>query len=154
MSNATDNKDIRYIESEMNTLQDIVQIPELSGNYCLVDLWATWCVPCRKEFSYSKELYGVLSEYGNIKQVYISIDDISNKQQWQELIERYNLQGSHFIANTELRRAIIKQIYGNRAITIPRYILLSLSGEVLCSDFPHPHELQKIAAALKGYIKK
>lgn len=150
----SDDNNIKYIDLEINTLKDIVNIPDLTGNYCLVDLWATWCVPCRQDFSYNKDLHNLLLKYNNIKQVYVSIDDIAESQKWQELIKTYDLTGVHFIANPQLIHTLTNEIYTGKSITIPRYILLSPDGDVLCSNLPRPNNLQKLATLLNMYLSK
>ena len=49
-------------------------LSDLKGKYVYVDVWATWCGPCKKEIPFLKE---VESQYHgkNIEFVSISVDD-------------------------------------------------------------------------------
>lgn len=40
---------------------DTIRLAQYAGKVTLVDFWATWCDPCRKEFPYMAELYGKFS---------------------------------------------------------------------------------------------
>lgn len=60
------------------TVQDekgnALQLSSLRGNIVLIDFWASWCGPCRKEMVYLKELYKEL-EGKPVKFISISLDD-------------------------------------------------------------------------------
>ncbi|MBI3124606.1 MAG: TlpA family protein disulfide reductase [Ignavibacteriales bacterium] len=70
-------KNIEVINKQI--LEKIIY--ERNGKVLLLNIWATWCVPCREEFS---DLVKVASEFGkqNVEVIGISIDfpeDIKSK---------------------------------------------------------------------------
>ena len=61
--------DIRFFDSE----NQIRRISEWKGRVVLVNLWATWCVPCREEMPALDRLQGILGG-DDFEVVAISID--------------------------------------------------------------------------------
>lgn len=128
----------RFIEKEIHNLAELSYLPELKGQYLFIDLWASWCMPCRTEFSYQEQLHRLLAARKNIQVVYISIDRENQAKAWLENIKFYKLSGFHLRASKELTQHLEEAVYAPEKITIPRYLLLSPSGEILHKDLPHP----------------
>jgi thiol-disulfide isomerase/thioredoxin len=50
-----------------------------SGEITVINFWATWCTPCKKELNNIVDLYPDWQEDFNVRVVAISIDDSRNK---------------------------------------------------------------------------
>jgi thiol-disulfide isomerase/thioredoxin len=91
----------------------------------LIDFWATWCAPCRRETPYSKELEEEFG-YKDIEFVYICIDD--NKESWENYISKGELSGIQLFAD----ESESKQLRGNYNINgIPSYMLINKEGKII-----------------------
>ena len=149
----TTRETIEYVKSEINSLADISMIPEIKGNYYLVDIWATWCMPCRQQFQYVEELHKLAAGYNNLKIVYITIDEPSAEKEWKELIDKFNLTGYHIFANQKLSQNIALKVFQKNAISIPHYLLLSPAGDIIDPDMPRLEDLNKIEQILNKYLR-
>ncbi|MCD7939793.1 MAG: hypothetical protein LUH50_06765 [Bacteroides intestinalis] len=110
----------------------------MKGKFLYLDLWASWCMPCRGEFSYKEQVDTLLNTYKNIATVYVSIDKEKQEKAWLNCIKRYKLDGFHLRASPELQQDIQKLIYGTDTYDIPRYILISPTGKILHKNLSRP----------------
>ena len=145
-------------QAEANIITDTTQTYQtfkevtarFKGKMLYVDLWATWCMPCRAEFPNYRNLGKTLKEL-NIQPLFVSIDNIAFKKAWKNLIYQNQLEGYHLIADPSLKLDIQEVAYQMKQISIPRYIIVGKNGEVLDWDAPRPSD-PKLVDALKKYL--
>ncbi len=105
-----------------------------------IDLWATWCAPCKIEFSsYDSSFYEFMEEK-KIHLVYLSIDKPELKNQWEREVKALNLRGYHALADKTLQASIKEIVYSDGTVIIPRYILVDENGKMLSVDFKRPSD--------------
>lgn len=75
------------------TLSELCQ----GKKYILIDFWASWCNPCRKEIPNLKKLYAQYAEKG-FSIISISID--KNKADWEKALKEENLPWNNFLDET------------------------------------------------------
>lgn len=105
-----------------------------------IDMWATWCAPCKKEFRSYDSAYYSLMDSNNISLVYLSIDKDADKKKWEQDIEKLGLKGYHARANKKLVETLKIEIFDGNVITIPRYILIDEAGNILSKNFLRPSD--------------
>lgn len=144
--------DIVFVEQEVNSLAQLCDVEGLKGQYIFVDLWATWCNPCRVEFGYNEQLHKVLDKYRKVAVAYLSIDSENQEKIWRKLVASYHLSGHHLRASDSLLKEIKEKIYGSPTIQIPRYLLIAPDGRLLHTDLPRPSRYIQLEEELDKYI--
>ncbi|RNL84286.1 TlpA family protein disulfide reductase [Sinomicrobium pectinilyticum] len=141
------DKNIKFLEGtdNINSLKDAAK--ELKGKKIYIDVWATWCGPCKKEFKHSAELYEALTSR-DVTILYISLDKDEKAEQWKDMVNYYNLKGYHIRANEKLW-ASLRDLRGSDTFSIPWYILADEDGQVLRKYAGSPSDLEKLKKQLE-----
>lgn len=148
-------KEVRFIDTAIHyrNLKEL-WTAQLKGRPVFIDLWATWCQPCLREFQHADTLYNLLQQK-NIDLLYISIDKPALLAAWQEKARQYGLRGTHFLVNNEaFIQYLKKEIYKSDGISVPRYLLLDNRGNLVATDLERPANMQKLLAQLENLINK
>ncbi|MXV37838.1 redoxin domain-containing protein [Flavobacteriaceae bacterium Ap0902] len=115
---------------------DIVRLSDFKGKYVYIDVWATWCGPCKREIPHLKELE---QEYHDREIVFVSmsIDPAKDKQKWANFVKDEDLKGVQIFAENDWKSDFVKayEIQG-----IPRFILVGKEGEIVSPDAPRPSD--------------
>lgn len=126
------------INGKMHSLKDF------KGKYVLIDVWATYCAPCKSELPFWEKIQEKLAKK-NI--VFVSIATDYDKEEWKAFLEKNQLKGVQLVFD----RKWISFMHRYQVATIPRYILLDKEGKIINPDMPRPSnpEFLKIITAQK-----
>ena len=109
-------------------------LDDFKGKYVYVDVWATWCGPCKREIPSLKE---VEKKYHgkNIEFVSISVDNVKDHDAWKKMVEDMELKGVQLFADKAWESQFVQDylIKG-----IPRFILIDTEGNIVNSNAPRP----------------
>ncbi len=105
-------------------------LDDFAGKYVYIDLWATWCPPCRKELPHLKEMAVALKDY-NIAILGLSVDE--DKSKWEASVRTGSLPGIQLFLGAS---SPFLQAYGVRGI--PRFILLDPQGNIVDANMSRP----------------
>ncbi|WP_215232261.1 TlpA family protein disulfide reductase [Dyadobacter linearis] len=127
-----------------------ISLSSLKGKLVYVDVWATWCGPCRDEFPHSKKLVKEFEGNDKIAFLYVSTD--SNIDTWKKLLPDKSVPaGIHMHQKQDGQPDAIWENY--HLWGIPRYILIDAEGKMLKTHAPRPSS-EDILPLLKGYLKE
>ena len=109
-------------------------LDDLKGKYVYLDIWATWCGPCKAEIPYLKAIEKEFHD-NNIAFVSISIDKKEAYDKWKEMIVEKELSGIQLFADNDWNSQFVQdyEIEG-----IPRFILIDDKGNIVNADAPRP----------------
>ncbi len=98
------------------------------GKFVLLDVWGTWCNPCREALSNSTEEYARLIDY-DIQYLYLA--NKSPQTAWENVIKEYNVSGpnvAHYNLPSDQQAAIEHHL---NVGSWPTYKLFNRDGELL-----------------------
>ena len=118
---------------------------EYAGNHSLLNFWATWCAPCRREIPLLKEFHADLDTHG-IQVIGIAVDFPEEVQVYAEAAE-FNYP----ILVGEQDAMAVAESSGVEFIGLPFTMIVARDGELLNAHMGeiHQEELDHIAAVLK-----
>lgn len=102
-----------------------LSLSSLNGKYTLLDFWASWCRPCRKENPMMVKLYNRYKNNG-FEILGISLDQ--SKDQWVKAIEKDSLPW-HQVSDLKGMNSIAVQLYNVQEI--PHNVLLDQEGKII-----------------------
>lgn len=105
-----------------------VKLSDLRGKYVLVDFWASWCVPCRKENPNVVKAYRDYKGKG-FEIVGISLD--TKKDSWLKAIEKDSLTWSHVSDLKGWESGVVKE-FG--VTVVPTNFLVDREGKVIANN--------------------
>lgn len=163
--------DITVIEG-ISSLSELAAVEQLKGKCILVDLWATWCIPCRQEFEFKQPLDELVKSFKDLVLVYISLDEGSSLQKWRDVAQKYKLEGIHTVAGKGLQKDIRDKVFNGtnnnvllpttftikdnviegNSITVPRYFLMGKDGKVKHNDLPRPSKMELLKSTLEKIV--
>jgi len=130
----------KFVDYE-NYAGGTTSLDDLKGKYVYIDVWATWCGPCKREIPFLKE---VESNYHgkNIEFVSLSIDKEKDHEAWKKMIVDKELGGIQVFADNDWNSKFVQDylIKG-----IPRFILVDPNGDIVNSNAPRPSEEKLVA---------
>lgn len=120
----------------------IISLKESLGKVTIVDFWASWCGPCRKENPNVVAIYKELHSKG-LNIIGVSLD--KEKSKWTEAIAKDGLTWTH-VSNLKFWDEPIAAQYGVQSI--PATFILDASGKVVAQDLRGPELKAKIVELL------
>ncbi|MFH4969111.1 TlpA disulfide reductase family protein [Gaetbulibacter sp. M240] len=127
------NPSPKFVDYE-NYAGGTMSLDDLKGKYVYVDVWATWCGPCKREIPFLKEVENQYHDK-NIAFVSVSIDRRQDHEAWKAMVEDKELGGIQLFADNDWKSQFVTdyKIQG-----IPRFILIDPEGNIVDASAPRP----------------
>ncbi|NML23031.1 TlpA family protein disulfide reductase [Pseudoflavitalea sp. G-6-1-2] len=134
-----------YNFSATDSAGNTIQLKQLAGKLVLVDCWATWCGPCKKEEPYWEKL---TERFAGKDIVFTGLSIDEDKTAWKKYMAEKKLKGLQLHIGTKNE---FSSVYKTSAI--PRYLLFDRSGNVITTDSPRPSD-EALAILIEEWLKK
>jgi thiol-disulfide isomerase/thioredoxin len=121
-----------------------LSLKEAMGKVTIIDFWASWCPPCRKENPNVVALYKQYHSKG-LNIIGVSLDKPGNADKWKQAIAADNLTWNH-VSNLMFWDEPIAKLYGVESI--PATFVLDANGKIVAKDLRGPALSAKVAELL------
>ena len=127
----------------------MTSLKDLKGKVLYIDVWATWCGPCIKEFPYLKKLIDDYKDK-NIEFVSISIDSKNQYDKWRKMVADKNIGGFQLYDAEGLSSSFMRAFSVG---LIPRFMMLDAEGKIITARAPRPSS-EEVRKFIDGHLEK
>ena len=116
-------------------------LSDLQGKYLYIDLWASWCGPCKRELPHLKRL---AERFEGKEILFLGLSVDKDREAWEKALDEEQLPGLQLWLEPSSSFAAD---YGVESI--PRFILLDKEGHIVQSDMLRPS-----SEGIDAYLEK
>jgi len=117
----------------LNTFDDLLALTK--GKTVLLDMWGTWCGPCRNEINDNGPAIKAYFKGKGLDYVYVANRDLEHEDEWKKLIAYFDMKGTHVLANASLTKDIMDKVKGPG---YPTYVIIKKDGTWELSKAGYP----------------
>lgn len=128
---------IKFISKteKINSIKEIINLPQFKNKIVIVDIWSVTCSPCLKQLKTASDFKKRINSK-DVEFLYISYNNkfrIDRQLKWKETIESNKLTGYHLEADADLYTNIWSEINqkNNLGQGIPRYLIVDKKGFIV-----------------------
>ncbi len=116
-------------------------LADLRGKYLYIDLWASWCGPCKRELPHLKRL---AERFAGREILFLGLSVDNDRSAWEKALDEEQLPGLQLRLDPSSSFA---EDYGVESI--PRFILLDKQGHIVQADMLRPS-----SEGIETYLEK
>lgn len=111
-----------------------VKLSDFKGKVVLVDVWATWCGPCRVQIPHLQKLEEELKGR-DVVFVSYSVDAAKDLDKWKSMVVDGKMGGVQLIGDAAFKSPICVDY---KITAIPRFLVFDKKGNIVSIDAPRP----------------
>ncbi len=143
MRDANTNNDKIALLKDDGTLASVYSaVKQLKGKVVYLDIWGTWCGPCKEEIKFLPELRAAFAGK-DVAFLFLAMDDDSRDAIWKEYIQVNGMEGHHFRKTRKTIDPIWKELLANhpdKSESYPQYFLFDKSGKLAVAKAKRPSD--------------
>lgn len=142
--------DFETVES-MNTL-----VKSFKGKVVYLDIWGTWCGPCKDELTYVPELKAHFKGK-DVVYIYLDMDEDDKDATWREFIKVNNMEGLHLRKNRKTIEPFWIELLAeakDKAEYYPQYFIFDKEGKLVVTKASRPSSKELLYTQIEEFLNK
>ena len=146
------NKDIQIADGyeKMTSIYDVIK--KLKGKVVYLDIWGTWCGPCKQELKFNPEM----KKYFKGKDVvfiYLDMDQDEKDGQWREFIKVNGMTGLHLRKSNKDIQSFWNELKPDSTTRYyPTYFIFDKEGKLVSADAARPSDRAGLYKQIEKYL--
>lgn len=129
-----------------NTQGEMIALDDVLGDkVTVIDFWASWCGPCRRENPNVVKIYEKYKDQG-LEIIGVSLDKKGQVKRWEQAIKKDQLTWPQ-VSNLKFWKEPVALLYGVRSI--PATFILDKDGNIVAKNLRGERLEEKIAELVK-----
>jgi|GEM_PF-1379955 len=124
------------------------RLSDFKGKLLYVDVWATWCGPCKKETPYLAQLVDKFK--GNDKVCFVSISVDDDVAAWKSQMKKEKPAWNQYVSIGGFKSEVCTKL---KIEAVPRFILIDKDGKFINPNADRPSSGSKIVDIINNNIK-
>nr|WP_068892847.1 TlpA disulfide reductase family protein [Pedobacter panaciterrae] len=140
-------KTFKYVNYKKNAEASIIEaiVKEFPNQHVYIDVWATWCAPCRAEFPYYPN---IIEKYMN-DVVFVLLCVSSEEQLYKEILGKLPFKAHHYFLDDNQYTNLKNEF---NITGIPHYIFINKSRKI-SNNFSRPSNLEGLQKEIDDELK-
>lgn len=150
------NKNIVIINGYENISRIADVIKTLRGKVVYLDIWGTWCGPCKEELQYVPELKARFKGK-NVVFVYLDMDEDSQDGFWKQFIKVNSMEGLHLRKSRQNIAPFWKELLADaqdQSEYYPQYFIFDKAGKLVVTKAKRPSDREELYQQLENVLNQ
>ena len=122
------------------------ELSDFKGKVVLIDFWASWCGPCKREMPYADK---IKKHFAQEDVVFLNISVDRNEMAWKNTLRSLDVKGVNGIAKGKDLQAVAN---GYKLYSIPAFVLVDKKGKLIAMRANRPSSGEKLITQIEDLL--